>query len=211
MLHKQLPDYPKDVIRYSASFQYRKPIDLFVATPNEIELLNKINAHHCHWTYSREPFINGDELVRVLDFLPFYEHLRLYWKSLPGPQITPTSLSRSNISQAQSSMQRSPDFIVNLSNTNRRNSYASTATTSVQIPPCIPSESSRQNISIVSQSISQAPPELRPSKQNTHPSPVRPPLQQSPIQLFPSLYTERPIAIPSNSNTNSTNIGKNIY
>jgi len=76
MLRQLLPDYSEDVLRQTAQYQYRKSIPICNLTKSEIELINRINSHHCRWSYSRQPFTANDELVRVTDFLPFYEHLR---------------------------------------------------------------------------------------------------------------------------------------
>ena len=81
MLRKLLPDYPEDVIRRSYQYQYKRTIDTYTVTAYEVELLNKINSHHSRWAYSRQPFTALDEIVRVSDFLPFYEHLRRGFKA----------------------------------------------------------------------------------------------------------------------------------
>ncbi|UJR31309.1 hypothetical protein I4U23_018807 [Adineta vaga] len=114
MLHKLLPDYPEDVIRRSSYYQYRKPIDLYVATPNELKLLNRINAHHAHWAYTRQPFTAADELVRVSDFLPFYEHLRLVHKSTHIPRAPSVGSLRPILPQTQQSTERSLNSVPNM-------------------------------------------------------------------------------------------------
>jgi len=81
MLRGLLIDYPEDILRRSVQFQYHKTIDLYHVTSNEIELLNRINFQHARCFYSRQPFTALDEIVRVTDFFPFYEHLRLHFKS----------------------------------------------------------------------------------------------------------------------------------
>jgi hypothetical protein len=133
MLHKLLPEYPEDFIRRSSSYQYRKPIDLYVATSNELDLLNKINTHHCHWEYSRERFTTTDELVRALDFLPFYEHLRLFVKVPPAGRTTSTNSLRPPLPQSQQAMQRPLDFVVQMPNTGHASIQAQAILTS-QLP-----------------------------------------------------------------------------
>ena len=68
MLRKLLPDYPEDVIRRAFHYQYKKSIDLYTVTAYEVELLNRINAQHSRWAYSKQPFTALDEIVRVSDF-----------------------------------------------------------------------------------------------------------------------------------------------
>ena len=142
MLHKLLPDFPEDVIRRSSSYQYRKPIDLYVATSNELDLLNKINTHHCHWEFSRERFTIADELVRVSDFLPYYEHLRLLIKTSATLRTPSTNPPRTPLPQSQQTMQRSPDFVVQMSNAARASIQAQTIHTP-QLPRTDPIVASR--------------------------------------------------------------------
>jgi len=122
MLHKVLPEYPEDILRRSLNYQYRKSIDLFTATPSEVELLNRINVRHAHWAYSRHPFNSETELVSAADFLPFYEHLQLFLKSSSIPRASSVGSSKQILPQAQKSSQNSADFAVNMRNANRRNS-----------------------------------------------------------------------------------------
>src|SRR5579871_4542652 len=133
MLHKLLPEYPEDFIRRSSCYKYGKPIDLYATTANEIDLLNRINAHHSHWQYSRQPFTSTDELVRVLDFLPFYEHLRLFAKSTAIPRNPSAGSLRPILPQPQQTIQSTPDFVVHLPNSARGHSTVPRATTPVQI------------------------------------------------------------------------------
>jgi len=216
MLNKLLHEYPEDVIRRSSYYQYRKPIDLYLATSNELELLNRINVHHSNWAYSGQPFTITDELVRVSDFLPFYEHLRLLCKPSPIPRTPSTGSLRPILPQPQKSMQRSPDFVVNMTNTVRRNSNAPVATTSIQTQPYTPSESSRENIPSVPRPIAPVPFALRPQrppKNGAQQFSARQPLQHPSTQpqqqsLPPSSSTQQPLAPTSSSITNSTNTGK---
>jgi hypothetical protein len=201
MLHKLLPEYPEDFIRRSSSYQYRKPIDLYVATSSELDLLNKINTHHCHWEYSRERFATTDQIVRVSDFLPFYEHLRLYVKAPPTPRTTSTSSLRPILPQPQQSMQRSPDFVVHMSNAVRASIEAQLLTT-----PQLP----RTNSLSVPRPIAPAPlvPALRPANPPKYDAQPLATARQSSQQQFPSLPTQQPIATSSNSTINSKATGK---
>lgn len=109
MLRKLLPDYPEDAVRRSLQYHYLKPIPVYPVTLCEIELLNRINGHHSRWTYSRQPFSQIDELVRVSDFLPFYEHLRNGHK----PTSTASNVGMHTLRQPQPQppVQRSADFV----------------------------------------------------------------------------------------------------
>jgi hypothetical protein len=217
MLHKLLPEYPEHVIRRSTYYQYRKPIDLYVATSNELDLLNKINAHHSHWTYARQPFTATDELVRVSDFLPFYEHLQLFYKSSSIPRTASAGSLRPILPQPQQPTQRSSDFVANIPNTARRNTNVPVATTSIQIQPYTAPEPPRENIPSISRPIAPAPAPsaLRPSrppKYSVQQFAARQSSQQFPTQsqqqLLPQSSTQQPIATSSNSVINSTNTGK---
>lgn len=221
MLHKLLHDYPEDVIHRSSHYQYRKPIDLYGATSNEIELLNYINTHHCHWTYSREPFTNKDELVRVLDFLPFYEHLRQFWKLsstshapstdplrsvLPQPQQPQQSQQPQ---QRQQPMQGSLDFVVNVQKSIHRDSTLSRATASIPIRPHIAPELSQRNIPSNPRPIAPIPRPMRPPTYGTHQFAARPSAIQLPQRKpAPSISAQQLTAISSNSMLNSPNTGK---
>ena len=111
MLRKILPDYPEDVIRRSLQYQYRKSIDLYSVTAWEVELLNRINAQHSRWAYSRQPFTALDEIVRVSDFLPFFEHIRHGVKPMPVLSNITVHTLRQLLPQAQAQppVQRSVD------------------------------------------------------------------------------------------------------
>jgi hypothetical protein len=111
MLRKLLPDYPDDVIRRSFQYQYKRAIDSYTVTACEVELLNRINSHHSRWTYSRQPFTALDEIVRVSDFLPFYEHLRHGIKAASSLSNVTVHTLRQLLPQAQQIVQRSSDVI----------------------------------------------------------------------------------------------------
>ncbi|CAF0853849.1 unnamed protein product [Adineta ricciae] len=115
MLEKILRDYPNDAIHHPTDFQYRKPIDLYVPTTNEIILLNRINANHSHWTYTRQTFTSADELVRVSDFLSFYEHLLVH-KQMHIPRAPSVGSLRQILPQPRQSAELPVDQSVNMSN-----------------------------------------------------------------------------------------------
>lgn len=85
MVLKLLPDFPEDVIYRAAYYRFWEKIELCKATQSEVDLLNRINAHHSSWAYSRQPFTASTELVSVSDFLRFFEHLRLHYKAQSLP------------------------------------------------------------------------------------------------------------------------------
>ena len=114
MLEKVLRDYPHDAIHRPTDFQYRKPIDIQVPTKNEIILLNRINANHSHWTYTRQTFTSADELVRVSDFLPFYEHLLVH-KQMHIPRSPSVGPLRQSLPQPRQSAELSVNQPVNMS------------------------------------------------------------------------------------------------
>lgn len=101
MALKLLADYPDDILYRASHYRYWKKIDLFKATSNEINLLNRINSHHCHWSYSRQPFHSVTELVCVADFLPFLEHLLLHDKSQSAQLPSSPELSEAILSQPE--------------------------------------------------------------------------------------------------------------
>ena len=215
MLHKLLTGYPEDFIRRSSFYQYRKPIDLYVATSNELALLNRINIHHCHGAYSRGPFTIADELVRVLDFLPFYEHLQLYGKSSPTARTTTSASSLKSAqlqppkpTQPQKSTQRSPDFIVHVANGIPENATMAVATTSIQTKSHSSSQLSRTNslsISRFTTPSSSTAHSVRPPKSNAQPlATARQVLQQ---QLVTSPAHE-PMATSSTSTVLWKDTGK---
>lgn len=116
MLHTLLPEYPEDFAHRALYYQYRKPIDLFTPTINEIQLLNRINAQHAHWAYSRQPFTVSDELVCVSDFIPYYEHLRMSIKANSMNRNTAATLVQSSLPQTVQPAQLASDFPLHMSN-----------------------------------------------------------------------------------------------
>jgi len=211
MLHQILHEYPEDVIRRSSYYQYRKQIDLYPATPNEIKLLNRINAHHCHWAYSRQPFTAMDELVRVTDFLPFYQHLRAVLKPTPIPRATSTGSLRPILPQTQQPTERSPDFVINKLNAVRGQSTVTpAAATSIQVQPCATSELPRENTLSTPRLIAPSPSAPRPSRPPKYvmqPLQLKHPLTQLQQQLPPP-PSRQPIAISSTSIVKSKDAGK---
>ena len=75
MLRSLLRDYPENVIHRSAYCQYGKKLPLYNVTFYEVELLNRINSQHARHLCSQHPLTAIDHIVRVSDFLPFYEYL----------------------------------------------------------------------------------------------------------------------------------------
>ena len=129
MLRKLLSDYPEDAIRRSLQYHYLKPIPIYSVTLCEIELLNRINGHHSRWTYSRQPFTQSDELVRVSDYLPFYEHLRHGHKSASTPSNNTVHHLRNLLPQNPQPVQRSSDFMNGVPSILRGQSLAPPRTT----------------------------------------------------------------------------------
>jgi len=208
MLRKLLPDYPEDVIRRSFQYPYRKFIDVFSVTTNEIELLNRINGHHSRWTYSRQPFTKIDELVRVSDFLPFYEHLRNGFKSTSNPSNATVHTLRQLLPQTQQAVQRSSDFMTNMP-TILRGQSAIPQGTSVPMSSYLSStEFSRENMSSTSRPIAPTSNVTRPPRQ---PKSVENPyavlLLQRPTR-YPPPQQQQSTSTLSNTTTNFTNTGK---
>jgi len=210
MLRKLLPDYPEDVIRRSFQYQYRKSIDVYSVTTHEAELLTRINSHHSRWTYSRQPFTQLDEIVRVSDFLPFYEHLRYGFKS--GSSVTSTTVHtlRQLLPQPQQIGQRSSDFMTNKPTILRGQSTVSQGT-SVPMPSySLSTDLARENISSTS----------RPAAPAPAPNVSRPPQQPKPVENpYAVLLPQRPSQNPppqqpqstptlSNNTINFASIGK---
>ncbi|CAF3215319.1 unnamed protein product, partial [Rotaria socialis] len=93
-------------------------------TASEAELLNRINTHHARWTYARQLFNALDELVRVSDFLPLYEHLRHSYKvgtiisnstaHTLRQLLPPPPLQQQQQQQPHSTVQRSSDYMTNM-------------------------------------------------------------------------------------------------
>lgn len=152
MLLKILADYPEDVIHRASDYQYRKPISVYIATPNEITLLNRINSQHCNWTFSSQPFTITDELVRVNDFLPFYQHLRTSCKSASISKSVSTSSFRSIAPQAQQAQQAaksSSAFSPNIPNAHfTQLNGSTTATSTPKNTFSLPEPSIRENSSL---------------------------------------------------------------
>ncbi|CAF3856618.1 unnamed protein product [Adineta steineri] len=228
MLHKLLPEYPEDFIHRSSSYQYRKPIDLYAPTSNELKLLNRINAHHSHWAYTRQPFNAADELVRASDFLLLYEHLRGACKPGQIPRAGSLGSLRQILPQPQHPIEQSSNFLTNGSNAARKHPHVPVTSTPIQIPSCSTSELFRQNdtSSIPRSVIAPAPgpvpaPSLAPVPTASHS--LRPPSkyqaklamlsqqtshylpEQLPQQLPPQTPMQQLIATASNSITSSIN------
>jgi hypothetical protein len=188
MLRKLLPDYPEDVIRRSLQYQYRKPINTYSVTISEIELLNRINGHHSRWTYSRQPFTKIDELVRVSEFLPFYEYLRHGYKSLVS---TPPNNSGHTLRQLLPQTQtqpRSSEFMNGMPSILRGQG-------TIVYPPT--TDFSRENMLSTLRPIVSAPILSRPLRpQKTVPNPY--------VTLLP------PQSIPSNNTPTFINTGKDL-
>ena len=208
MLHKLLPEYPEDFTRRSSYYQYRKPLDLYVATPNELLLLNKINVHHCHREYSSEPFTTADELIRVLDFLPFYDHLRLYAKNRPVPRTNSSSSVRSILPQSKQPVQRSPDFVVHMPNTILSNSTAPIATTSTPAQSFTTSQSSRAKSLSIPRQVAPVSPALSSARLSEYPAVPLATARQSLQQQLGSLTSQQPIARLMNNSIHPKTTGK---
>ena len=207
MLRKLLPDYPEDFIRRSYQYQYTKPIYLYSVTLCEAELLNRINSHHSRWTYSRQLFTALDELVRVSDFLPFYEHLRNVRSSASLLSNATVHALRRLLPQTQQTVSRSPNFMNNIPIVLREQPTIPQAT-GVQILPYRSStEYSRENTSLT----------LRPVAPSSNVS--RPPQQLKSIEVpcavglpssspqYTTCQQQQSIASVSNNTTNSTSTG----
>lgn len=209
MLHKLLPGYPEDFIRRSSSYDYRKPIDLYISTSNELALLNKINIHHCHGDYSRSTFTVADQLVRVSDFLPFYEHLRLYDKS---PSIS-RALSIGSLKpvppSSQKPLTKPPSAFVpvalhkgNLDNPSIPPAITSTQKKSFPVSQLASGDGLPAQLSIIP-----APPPARLPKSNSRRSE---PSQKVIQQPSPSLSTKQSLVKPSNTTSNSASTGEHV-
>lgn len=207
MLYKLLPGYPEDFIRHSSFYEYRKPIDLYMATSNELLLLNKINVHHCHGEYSRSPFTAVDQLVRVSDFLPFYEHLRLYNKSSSIPRAASIGSIKSPLAPAQRFSPKSLDFAtpVPVAKTIPRNSNMPSLTPSLPTKSIPVPELSRANSLPGQQSIAIAPPTVRVPKANPKPLVPGQKVVQHPSS---SIHTQQPPTSLFNSARAQENTGR---
>jgi hypothetical protein len=208
MLRKLLPDYPEDVIRRSFQYQYRNFIDIYSVTTNEIELLNRINAHHSRWAYSRQPFTKIDEIVRVSDFLPFYEHLRNGFKSASTLSNATVHTLRQLLPQTQQTVQRSADFMTNMPTILRGQSAIPQGTSVPMSSYPSSTDFSRENMSSNSRPIAPATNVPRPPRQ---PKGVENPysvllLQRQPRCPPPQQLQSTPSLL--NNSTNFTNTGK---
>ena len=162
MLRKILPDYPEDAVRRSLHYHYLKPIPVYPVTLCEIELLNRINGHHSRWTYSRQPFSQIDELVRVSDFLPFYEHLRNGHKPTSTASNVGMHTLRQLLPQTQQTVQRPADFMNGVPSILRAQSTATPRTTVPISSFSLATELPRENISTTSRPIAPVPNLSRP-------------------------------------------------
>lgn len=186
MLRKLLPDYADDVIHHAIQYQYRKQIPIYNLTKNEMELINRINSHHCRWSYARQPFTLNDELVRIADFLPFYEHLRHGGaRTMPmhanATPVRPVMPQTHNIPT-----QRSNDYLNNMPTILRGQ------TTSVQRPSAplnifpLTTDISRDAILSTARPMMSTAVNL-PRPQKTIPNPYVPPVRQRIVQPPPPL------------------------
>lgn len=207
MLHKLLPGFPEDFIRRSSSYEYRKPIDLYSATSNELVLLNKINIHHCHGEYCRGTFTGADQLVRVSDFLPFYEHLRLYDKSSSIPR-TPLANSLKPVPiPSQKQLTKPPSAFVaiaipkgNLDNLNIPSAVTSTQKKSSPVPQFACGDGLPSQLPVVS-----APLPIRIPKSTSR---SLGPSQKLVQQPSPSLSSQQSSVISSKNVSNSASTGE---
>lgn len=196
MLRKLLPDYPEDAVRRSLQYHYLKPIPTYPVTLCEIELLNRINGHHSRWTYSRQPFTQIDELVRVSDFLPFYEHLRQGSKPTSTSSSMATHTLRQLLPSSQQSVQRSSDFINGVPSILRGQSTAPPRTTVPMSSYSVATEFPRESTSITT----------RPIVPTTNlPRPTRP---QRPIGNPYATLLPQPAPIPPKNPPNPISTGK---
>jgi hypothetical protein len=189
MLRKLLSDYPEDVIHRSLQYQYRKPINIYPVTAYEIELLNKINGHHSRWTYSRQLFTKIDELVRVSDFISFYEHLRHGYNSASTQSNATVHTLRQLLPQSQQPVQRSPDFISTMPSILRGQTNISQVATVPMSSYSTATDFPRESFSLPSRPVASAP---------NIPRPSRP--QKSVSNPYMTLLPPQPVSIPAPSN-----------
>lgn len=214
MLVKLLPDDPENIIRRAQLSSYGKKVNLYRATPIEVELLNRINTHHSHWTYAQQPFNGLTDLVSVSEFLPLLDHVRSYSKSQSVPRNAKANVSQPISSQAEEMTRPSADMMSNMISTPRRQSIGSfTAgslpTRTYQSPDSTSNESlaiARPPITIMSvQHLS------RPLEQRAHPiapSKRRPPPPSNQQQPVPSRSAKSQSMVgSSNVPINPTNAG----
>ena len=185
MLRKLLPEYPEDVIRRAPHYQYQHPIDLHYVTSHESDLLNRINSHHSRWAYARQAFTVIDELVRVVDFLSFYEHLRYCFKSASHQQITTTNGLRQPVPPPPQITQRPPTTMSsNTVPSSMYQQFAQPARASVQRQPAVHlSTPSLPSAPSVMKSIVPAPSIIR------HPRPTPSPNTNSTAPTLPTYNT----------------------
>jgi hypothetical protein len=203
MLRKLLPDYPEDVIRRPFQYQYRKLIDVYSVTKYEVELLNRINSHHSRWTYSQQPFTKQDEIIRVSDFLPFYEHLRHASKSASN-----LSTLRQLLPQSQQNVQRTSDLMSNMPTILRTQSTMQQGTSAPTPSYPLSTNFSRENTSVTSRpivAVSTVPRPPRPAKSVGNPYAVA--ITQRPAPC-PPLQPLQPTPSMSINTTNFTRAGK---
>ena len=207
MLHKLLPGYPEDFIRHSSYYQYRKPIDLYIATSNELLLLNNINVHHCHGNFSRNPMTVIDQLVRVSDFLPFYEHLLSHNKSSSIPRATSIGSLKSALPSSQAPLPKSLDFAAPtpIAKGTTRCSNMPSPTLSIPTKSFPVPSLSRANSLPGQQSIISAAPAIRPPKSIPKPLPFGQKVAQHPS---PSSRTQQSSATSSSNVRTMENTGR---
>ena len=210
MLGKSLPDNPENIIRRAQFYNYGKKIELCRATPNEVELLNRINAHHSHWTYSQQPFTATTDLVNVSDFLPLLEYVRSFSKSQSVPRTAKTNLSRPTPSQAGQTPLKSAEAMSNMVSTPRRQSAASFTVASLATRPFKSPESTTNESLPISRLPTSAHRPSRPLEKNKQAlgSSKKTPPQPRPQQvLVPSRTKSQSIVLSSNTSSNLTNTG----
>ena len=214
MLVKLLPDDPENIIRRAHFSSYGKKVNLYRATPIEVELLNRINTHHSHWTYSQQPFTGLTDLVSVSEFLPLLDYVRSYSKPQSVPRNTKANVSRPISSQAEEMTPTAADTMSNMISTPRRQSIGSFAAGS--LPTRI--YQSRDSTSNERLPIARPPITVmsvqrlsRPVEQRTHPiAPTKkmappPSTQQQPAPSRPA--KSQPMVGSSNVSINPTNAG----
>lgn len=138
-MQKVLRDVPNDMFHRWDVYQYRKPIELSHVTSHEIKLLNRINVHHARWSYTRQGFNLGDEIIRVSEFLPYYLYIRqILNKSTVQALKSNPSLIRQAVNPVQNVPLRPP-----IINSNQRATVCNPPMNSSKRPafiqnPCVP-------------------------------------------------------------------------
>ena len=115
MLRLLLCEYPDDVMRRPTYYQYGAKIDVYNVTYYEVELLNRINDQHARRSYSSQPLTAIDEIVRVSDFLPFYEYLRQAHKAGSTTAHAPATTVRPRLPHSAQGAQRLLDVMSGMS------------------------------------------------------------------------------------------------